>query len=418
MVLAMGAAVPAQPTEAELSDLLHALTSTDFDAREQATTRLVGLGEPARAFLEKAREGLDLEGKLRIDAILARLSTADPTVERVAFEPTIVDIDIEEEPIALAARQLGDAGGVAVSFGRTGPGVKKPPGGEVPVSFKAKGISFFEALDRFCAITGCIYNTDYATGGFVLTPGYAGKIGPVRYDGPMRVLATSLSISRQTRFTDPPTINANLQIRINIEPRARVLGVIGPLEGVTAKDDLGNALTFRTYNGQRTMQAMGRQLQSFQSLSFEAPSPAARKLLQVRIPLDLVVPSSMLESEVRSLDVAPPEARGTGALGLKVDAVADTQPGFRSVTISFRPTIAEGKTELRVPPQHEEIKAYDLKGQVIPLPVNTIGRRRVGNREVRTLRLPDTPIGRIQVRALRTYEVIQRVVTFPELKLP
>jgi len=418
MLILLSAPLFSQPPEQELSALLDDLTSTDFDAREKASTRLVAMGEPARAFLEKARESLDLEGRLRIDAILARLSTAAPSVEPVVFEPTIVDIDLQEVPIAVAAKRLGEAAGIAIAFGRSGPGVPPPPGHDVPVSFSVKGISFFEALDRFCAITGCLFNTDYSTGGFVLTPGYGGKTGPVRYDGPMRVLATSLSISRQTRFTDPPTINANLQLRINIEPRATILGIIGPVRKASAKDDLGNALTFRTYSGPRNLQAMGRQRQTFQSLAFDAPKPTAKKLVEVRVPLELIVPSSMLASEIQDLAASEPDAPGVGALRLKIDTLATTQPGQHTVTISFHKPIAEGKVELRVTPDLEEIHVFDTKGQKIPIAPNTIVRRRVGTREVRTLRLPDTPVGRIQVRALRSFTVMKRVVTFAELALP
>ena len=131
------------------------------------------------------------------------------------------------------------------------------------------------------------------------------------------------------------------------------------------------------------------------------------------------VASSLVASEVTSLEPAAQDAPGTGALRLKVDSVTASGPDQRLVNISFQQPIPEGDGDLRNNPQYEEILVFDTKGQEIPVPYQTIGRRRVGVREVRTLRLPEArPIGRIVVRCLRKYTILKRSVTFPELKLP
>lgn len=418
LLLALATGSPAQPDLTELQGLLKDLTSADFAAREKATDRILAIGEPSRKFLESARDDLDLEGRLRIDAILARLTTTNEATEAFTFEATRIDIELDEVPIGEAARRLGLAAGIPIRYGRVQrPGTSAPPSQGVPLSFTVKDIPFFEALDRFCVLAGCTFNPDYASGGLTLNPATGGKIGPVRYDGPMRIAATSLSVNRTTRFVDPPTTYANLQVRINVEPHARLLGLLSPVTGASAKDDKGNDVTFTSHTGPKHMQSLANNHQIYQALSMEPPAADAKKLLQVRMPLDIVVPKRMISAELTSLEPAGPDEAGVGHLRLKVDA--RQQPGeHQTVTISFVAPIAEGDKQLRVAPQYEEIEVYDLKGQRVEIPRRSISRRRVQTREARVLQLPNVPIGRIRVRLLAEYSILRKVVVFPELALP
>ena len=107
LVIALIAAwAPAQPDDVALAHLLEQLASSDFATRERATEGFLARGSNARAFLERARSGLDLEGRLRIDAILARLAGSEDAGGPREFEATLVDIDLREVPIGDAARRL------------------------------------------------------------------------------------------------------------------------------------------------------------------------------------------------------------------------------------------------------------------------------------------------------------------------
>lgn len=420
LVLLVALATPAlaQPDVGELEDLLKDLTSTDFAARERATGRILAIGEASRVFLEAARNGLDLEGRLRVDAILSRLATADEASQGIVFESTRVHVDFDEIPIDEATRRLGLAAGVPIRYGQVQRGgVGAPPGQRVPISFSASGLPFFEALDRFCVLTGCTFNSDYATGGLVLNPTTGGKVGPVRYDGPMRIAAMSMSVNRTTRFVDPPTTYATLQVRINVEPQARLLGLLSPVRGVTAKDGKGNTVRFTNRDGPRHMQSLTTNFQVFQAISMEPPATNAKKLVEVRIPLELVVPTRMVSADIASLDPSDAEHAGAGSLRLKVDS-HHRSGEKQTVTISFVAPIAEGKEPLRTLPQYEEIELYDLKGQRVEIPRRSIARRRIGERETRTLQLPNIPIGRLRVRTLSHYEILRKTVVFAELELP
>jgi len=406
----------AQPGTAALDALLRDLGSSDFATRERATAGFLAHGPAARAFLEKAREGLDLEGRLRIDSILSRLEGDETTDSGPKFEPTLVDLDLREVPMGDAARRLGDAAGIPIRYGQAN-SRGTTPGQGVPVTFAVKRIPFFRALDQFCELTGCTYNGDYASGGFTLNPITAGPLGPVRYVGPLRVAATSLNINRTTRFTGPPTTHANLQIRISVEPHAGVIGLLSPVIGATAEDDRGGAIKFIERGGQRHLQSLAQSNQAYQALSLEPPATEARELRQVKIPLDLVLPAAMVSSEVTYTGSTDGDEQGNGPLALKVDSLQE-QGGAQTVTISFNTPIPEGDTPLQTVPSHEELSLYDVKGQLIPVARNTISRRNVGSRTVRSLRFSSEKLGRVRVKVLSRYRVKRASVTFPSLDLP
>ena len=418
LVFALATVAAAQPDISELEGLLKDLTSSDFAARERATGRILTIGEPSRKFLEASRNGLDLEGRLRIDAILSRLATTDETSQSFVFEPTRIDVDFNEVPIAEATRRLGQAAGIPMRYGQVQrKGVAAPPGRQVPISFRAKGMPFFQAVDQFCALTGCTFNSDYSTGGLVLNPSTGSQVGPVRYDGPSRVAAMSLSVNRTTRFVAPATTYATLQVRINVEPQARLLGLLSPVRGVTAKDGKGNVVNFTTTDGPRHMQSLANNSQVFQGISMDPPVAGAKKLVEVRIPLEFVVPTRMVSADLTSLEPTGPEDAGTGSLRLRVDARQESGEQ-QTVTISFVTPAPEGKEPLRTLPQYEEIEVYDRREQRVDIPRRNISRRRVQDRDTRVLKLPNIPIGRIRVRALSRYEILRKAVVFPSLELP
>ncbi len=405
-----------QPDAPTLDELLRDLGSSDFSTRERATAGFLSKGPAARGFLEKAREKLDLEGRLRIDSILSRLEGGEATDSGPLFEPTLVDLDLREVPTGEAARRLGEAAGIPVRYGQaTSRGTT--PGKGVPVTFSVKRVPFFRALDQFCDLTGCSYNGDYASGGFVLNPISGGPSGPVRYVGPLRASATSLSINRTTRFTGPPTTHANLQLRISVEPHAGVIGLLSPIVGASAEDDRGQAITFIERGGQRHLQSLAQSNQAYQALSLEPPSTEARELRQVKVPLDLVVPAAMINSAVTYTGTATGEGQGAGPLDLKIDSLQE-QGETQTLTISFNAPVPEGDTPLQTVPSHEELSLYDVRGQIIRVARNTISRRSVGGRSVRSLRFSSEKLGRVRVKVLSRYRVMRASVTFPNLDLP
>ncbi|MAG56708.1 MAG: hypothetical protein CMJ83_10495 [Planctomycetes bacterium] len=427
MVLSSVSALDAQPPEqAELQTLLDRLTSEDFGARERASDRFVALGAPARDFLTKMRKTLGLEARLRVDAILARLGT-ETTRKTGKVTATLVSIELVEVPLAEAAARIGATVGAKIRYGNQPRVVKPggqqpaqkpqpPPGGAVPISFKVQRVPFFEALDRFCKLANCTYHTDYASGDIILNPSGQKGAGPVVYAGPLRIAATSLSVTRQTRFVGASTSNANLQVRIDIEPGAPIIGFLSPISGAQAKDDKGNVISFRAWQGQRYLQNVSRNRQLYQSLAMDPPAVDAKKLVEISIPIEMVTPAEMIGAELTSLQPAAPDAPGESPLHLRVDSLT-TQNDHQILTLSFEAPPAQGPGDLRAVPQHEEIEIWDVKGQRVEVLPNP-SQRVINGRCIRTLRLPDVPLGRVRVRSMVRFRILRQIVRFKDLPLP
>jgi hypothetical protein len=393
------------------------LVSPEFAAREEATSRFLAIGEGARPFLERAVSSLDLEGRLRVRNILANLSVSrsDP---KDLVRPTLVTLEAREEPIFDVVRRLGEQVGVVTRFGYARPDpadpTAVPAGGKFPITFEVRERPFFEAVDLLCAETSLGYYTDHMTGELVFTPTQQ-PVGPVCYVGPLRVMPTSLSVTHQTRFVDPPTTQAYLQLRCDIEPSAPVIGLVTPVRGARARDDRGRLIAFVEPVGQRRLQLLGAQRQVFQSLHLEPPDREARKIVGLEFPIEVAVPEQTLTATLVAVVVVPLDSPGEGPLELKVEGDV-LQNGRRQITLSYRAPTPTGPSDLQGTVFWERIEVEDPRGQ--PIVMGPPPRRQRQGLELRTLDLPEGPVGRIRVQCLVRFAVERVKVVFPELDLP
>jgi hypothetical protein len=405
LLLAVAAAA-----QEDLQALVRALTAEDFEAREAATQELIARGPGARDALLLARPSVPLEAQLRIDAILADLGTLRRR-HKPGLPATLVTLELDGVPITSALERLGRAGGTTLRLraadGREPTGQR---GEERRIDLHVTGIPWLEALDRLCEQASLFAARDYQTGEILLHPGVV-QPGRCAYSGPFRLALTHFSITRATQFQGPPTSMAHLQVSLDVESRAPVLGILVPLAIPVVRDDLGNSVAFVTGGRPAGMQPIDRPRQLHFGVALEVPDPRARALLDLRIPVDAVVPEESLVAEAPILGAPAPGAR------LRVDHVLESEAETQ-IILSFRPEPVSGEPPLPAPPAAEEFVVLAADGTALPLLQVRPGQPHEG-REVRTLALPPG-VAPALVRGtwLLRYRVERVEFAFAEIPIP
>lgn len=151
---------PAKPlTDAEADAVIAKLGDDDFDVRDAATKRLLGLRQPPLARLKAAKAHPDLEVRTRAEAILEHLGQRDDPLasalrvardKKVRLDPDLVRTVVERAdavPLAEAGRNLLVAQATADDL----PLAKKWAASET-LAVKAAGLRLLAVLDKEQAV--------------------------------------------------------------------------------------------------------------------------------------------------------------------------------------------------------------------------------------------------------------------------
>jgi hypothetical protein len=289
---------------ADPATLIALLDSDDFATRDRATDELLALGEGARALLLAAREEGSLERRMRIAQILQSFGVRASS-RPVRREATRVTLGVESGRLSEVAALLSASSGYAI---------RAPAPLDPQVTLDARGLPFFEAVDRLCVQAGCKSEWDPRQNAVVLAP-TTDRPEPAAYAGPLRASLMMLVLSRQIRFAGEPAGSANLQVRIEAEHRSQALGVAMPLTLTGAIDDRGRSLPALNVGAARRYPVRfdpRHQLLAFVAMA--APEPDAKALSRLVISVPLLLPSGYWEAEI----LAPEEGSRAGYGGFHV----------------------------------------------------------------------------------------------------
>jgi hypothetical protein len=190
--LALGGMV-GEPDPAALAETLGASAPAE---RDRAAGALEEVGLAALPALRAARTGNDPELARRIGALI------DEIGRQRLLRPTIVTLDLDDQPLDDAVAALRRESGVALTLM---PGAD-PRWRERHVTLHApKGIGFWEALDRISAAGGVRLDAFPQPSGptFRLIP-YEGPPIPSVFAGPYRAIVTGLHVHRQVALASVP----------------------------------------------------------------------------------------------------------------------------------------------------------------------------------------------------------------------
>ena len=319
---------------------------------------------------------------------------------------------------------LGDQAGFSLRRGAAGRGSQPPPPDTGRrVTLEVEDQPFFETLDRLCREEDLVFSRDYRSGDLLLSESLA-RIPkpPVTYAGPLRLALVSYSINRQSRFTGETTISSHMQLSVDVEPRAPVIGVLSPVQPTILEDDRKKSLLQeqpRTSN--RYLLRAGPRRQFHVSFALLPPSRDATAIARVEIPLEVLIASEIAEAVLEQPPVEPADGAGkpvakTTALGLSLDSVQHAGEAF-VLGISFDAPAVEGEAPPGVQAAWEEIQVVDGQGRTVPTQAMQTRQSGAG-RQSRTIRATTDQVGAIRVRCLTRFVSRKISVTFKDVPIP
>ncbi len=234
------------------AELVRKLGDDLIEVRDQATEKLLRIGEPAREALNKAALSSDPEVRSRSEAILKTLDVyrevrgflAPPTRITLSGEMTLED----------AAREIERQSGQRI--------VGAPwPGGKFKVDIK--DAPFWRALEDVCAASGTrtpsITPMAIRLDGVRYTPGFSSV------DGPFCLRVTSAQRSRQIRFQGR-TEEETLSLGLLLGWERSIVPLRSYIDVKVADDDLGFSLIPGFLEAESRVSAGG-------AISAEEPKP-------------------------------------------------------------------------------------------------------------------------------------------------
>lgn len=235
------------PSERKALAFIEKLADADYREREKAQRELIALGKPARTVMKRAVTTTDNpEVERRLEVLIAKLERDELLRPRtVTFKGT--------KPIAELLRVIGREAGYKVDG--------SPNDEKQTLAVDWKDTPFWVALDEVCnaaGMTAQIY--DNGDGNPPVTVYANDTFDPhVSHDGPFRLLATNLALSRTLQLSGlprkgPPVAgqsSLSLNVMLYAEPKNPLLGV-QPAVVTTAVDDTGTSLIPGDEAAQRT----------------------------------------------------------------------------------------------------------------------------------------------------------------------
>ncbi|HGY92657.1 MAG TPA: hypothetical protein ENK43_15925 [Planctomycetes bacterium] len=405
---ATGSAAAAPQDEA--ASWIRQLASDDFQKRDEAFEALTRLGRKAAGALREALKTADPETKLRIQTLLENLPPADREVKEVRLTQTTVDL---VSPGASLEELVGRFEGL------TGFRVQRP----LPRSTRAKirididDRPAFEALDILAREAGLRWMIDGGTGFIRLIKGVAGK-PLVLYEGPFRMALTSVSRNASLMFGSTPQDNCYIQMQIDIEPGAPVLGLWIPPTLTKAKDSTGRKLVPQTDTYRSYFSPTAGRRSFTTSLRLEPPAREATSIPRIEGSLRVAVARiwDKVTVAIPAEGESTPSALISGDLGVTILRRSKQGETTLLEVALARPTLYADEQKTR-PIQEQTFLVLDAEGLEIPL----LGRPqpgRRGDKEIFTLRLRHPAPDRLMVGSVSAFALKTVPFHFDNVPLP
>jgi len=418
-----GVALPQESRDSGSSlsvvELLARLGSADFALRRQASEELIRRGEGVALELKEARGALPLEARMRVDGILERISRADAAVS-TELKPTLVTLSLNNQPLPQVLEALGASGGLQLRAAPQGavPRTRQPPepvNDAQIVSLEVENVPFFKALDRLCQDSGLVFRRDARTRIINLTPGPP-SIGPIIYPGPFRAEIRSFSVTRQRLSSGDVNVRSYMQIQIDVEREAQILGILSPLTAEVIEDDKGRSLLPDVVTNRAYLMPAANNLQFNLSIMLQPPERDAERIRRLLCPLRIVV-----KTEVANARLMAPFAKGQvpsreSALKLRLDQLEVTGE-LTKLTISFARIEPEGEAPAGARIASVPTMTFSLASgeEVKPTQLRRYNKQ---DRSSLQVTLPTKELAELRVQAVLGYATQSIALEFQDLKIP
>jgi len=293
--------------------LIRELGSESYGERREADEALAAMGQAARAQLEEAATDADPEIRLRAKNLLRRLKVLD------LWSPSHVDYQAMEVPVSQAVAVLAEQSGNHLMTGDQYSTVR-----DVSIEFDCRGLTFWEALDKLCALSGNrVRPHDARQPGLVVMSGDSGEY-PVAYSGPVRAQIKSARrvFSEELDYLDGEselTHTFQFTLQMMWEDRVKLVAYRAMPDLVVARDETGAELVDLQSTGGGWNLAADSTRQVPMTLRLDPPSIKSRRLDMLKLKWGLIAVGDMATLEVTDLNSAEPHFQGD--LDLVVEAI-------------------------------------------------------------------------------------------------
>ena len=226
---------PSSPTDAEVDALVQQLDNPDAAVADRARTKLLQLGDRAKAALDRK-----LRGQTAAVDVLTTLQSQQFST------PTLISLKLTNASADEAVTELSKQVGVSL---KARAGNFPPVEQSSPITCDLNRQPFWTVVRTICDKTQLAPNSTPGEGGlFSLAPvGRSIFKLPVSTQGPVLVVLTNLTrlstVDLQTMQLNPGQITGQLELWC--EPKMRPISVTRDATVDTATDDAGNALAPR-----------------------------------------------------------------------------------------------------------------------------------------------------------------------------
>ncbi len=386
-----------------IAALIIELDSDDFSRRERAMDALRAKGVIARPYLTKALKNASLELRIRLDELLSQMPSDERTDLNGPSEQRI-SLTLEDATLDATLKKIGQATGVKIL----------PNGMKYDrlISLSIKDASLLEALDILADSLDASWHMDGRISTVRLVA--AGVNTPHRvYSGPVRIAAERFMNNRSLSFGGQPINSCYLQLRIDVEPDAHLIGLWQPLQSTNITDDKGQALALPAARTARFQSVAGRSTHSF-TIPMKSPSAQAGVISLLEGTIELAFPKSYERVTLPLPEPGiNPEPNGTESV--RIQSVSPRSNPRRVVVIEAipRPLQVDGAVNTGV----QDRRAAFLMADGTRVEIKTLPHpRRQGNKEIFTLTLPSGEIESIQFERLTA--VRSQTVKFKIRDLP
>lgn len=397
--------VEPQDIQKRAESLIKQLESDDFTQRESAMEGLRKLGAAARPLLVAAVETASLDARLRLEELISSL----PAVEKQTTpdgETRLVSVDLQEATLEQALQAVTGDTGISISPN----GLKY----EGPITLSLKDVPILAAVDALADAVSASWHLDARVSQIRLMGG--GTNTPHRiHKGPVRIAAERFMNNRSLSYGGQSTGSCYLQLRIDVDPAAHLIGLWQPIKTSKATDDKGRSLSKPALQTLRFQTVSGRSTHSF-TVPLENPAADAKSLSVLEGTVRLAFPKSY---EQVTLPMPDPGNEPTVEPGqsIRIRSVSPSDARRRVVVIEAeqKPLQVEGVNNTAVKDYRISFLMVDgrrVKAAQVPFP------RRQGELDTFTVPLPTGDVESVHFERLTAIRVEEVIFKLRNLMLP
>lgn len=336
-----------------VDELVAALADREFVVREEATKRLIDIGELAVPRVKEAAAGEDPEVKMRAERVLTEIEEKR-LLAQLDSPGTYVTLKATDVPLSKVLQEIEEQTGNTFDLTR-----ERSSFNDRPVSCEFTKTPFWQAMRELCVSSQIYVSGNDGGGGMRIYSGRSGQESwPTTVAGPLMIAVNQLNNSYN--FQDKQSY-LNLSGTMWVEPRLRCIGYYYP-QITRVLDDVGSDVEVQQQGS--GMNTIGDGMQGGWSVSLKNVNREARHLNLVEGSVMLLLPLVFDELAVPDVTNAKEVSAAKGQYAMKVTQV--TRENNRlMVQLNVDRTFAPGEQQRYDSYRQKDFCLVDEKGTEI-----------------------------------------------------